>query len=114
MTSILPNKVITWRLQAIFTDYALKTPPYTGRLVLRFERSKLPRHTKRRFAVLRVLKILDPIKPIDPDYDQRLPVPLEGQLLLSVRGLPRSYNLDSKFTQVLGDLPSIPDDEPDL
>ncbi|KAG6875873.1 hypothetical protein C0993_006956, partial [Termitomyces sp. T159_Od127] len=90
-------------------------PLYVGRIVLRFERSTLPQHKNGNFAVLRVLKILDAIKPVNPRATVHLPVPLVGELLVSISGRARSFNLDkAKFMQGLRALPSLPDDEPDL
>ncbi|KAG6896035.1 hypothetical protein C0992_010758 [Termitomyces sp. T32_za158] len=112
---ILPEKVITRRLYAVFYNQTWKFNPYTGRLVVRFERSTLPEHSKGNFIVLRVLKILDPVKSIDPAYVGDFPVPIVGQLLMRTHVCVRSYNLD-KIIALSGilDLPSIPDDEPDL
>ncbi|KAG6895949.1 hypothetical protein C0992_011338, partial [Termitomyces sp. T32_za158] len=111
----LPNKVVFRRFFYISYDPAKKIHPYTGRLVVRFERSTLPEHSEGNFIVLRVLKILDPVKSIDPDYDGRLPVPIVGQVLMKTRVRARSYNLD-KETSISGlvDLPSFPDDQANL
>ncbi|KAG6891800.1 hypothetical protein C0992_003683, partial [Termitomyces sp. T32_za158] len=90
---------------------------YSGRLVVRLERSTLPEHSERNFLVMRVLKILDPIKPVDPDYDGNVPVPIVGQLVMKSRRRIRLciFDLD-KFVAKAGfmNLPSVPDDEPDL
>ncbi|KAG6878606.1 hypothetical protein C0992_007853 [Termitomyces sp. T32_za158] len=115
LTALCPNKVTNIRFQAIFYDSHKDICPYTGRLVLRFERSTLPVHTKGNFVVLRVLKILDPIKCVYPHYDGRIPEPLVDNLLISPRGGPRAYNLDRTRSNFrLETLPSIPDDKPDL
>ncbi|KAG5653230.1 hypothetical protein H0H81_001613 [Sphagnurus paluster] len=53
---------------------------YTGRLLLRLERSTLPEHSGTEAVVLRVLKILEPVLPIR-DYDMRVPMPRKGELL---------------------------------
>ncbi|GLB38770.1 hypothetical protein LshimejAT787_0506350 [Lyophyllum shimeji] len=68
--------------------------PYSGRILARFERSTLPQHAGTRSVVLRVLKILDPIKSTIPGYDMYLPRPQEGALLLRPRGRVFSANLD--------------------
>ncbi|KAG6853306.1 hypothetical protein C0991_005315 [Blastosporella zonata] len=55
--------------------------PYSGRLLLRFERSTLLEHSKARILVIRVVKILEPITSVIPDYDMYFPIPQEGELL---------------------------------
>ncbi|KAF5377845.1 hypothetical protein D9615_006728 [Tricholomella constricta] len=59
--------------------------PYTGRILVRFEPSPFPEHARPAprppVIVLRVLKILTPIKVILPQYDMHVPVPVEGALL---------------------------------
>ncbi|KAG6906722.1 hypothetical protein DXG01_012412 [Tephrocybe rancida] len=57
--------------------------PYTGHLLLRFERSTLREHSKARILVVRVLKILEPVNVVIPDYDHYLAQPREGELLKS-------------------------------
>jgi hypothetical protein len=52
-----------------------------GDILLRFERSALPEHAGANFLVLRVLKIMEPIKVTIPGYDMRYPLPEEGSLL---------------------------------
>ncbi|KAG5652724.1 hypothetical protein H0H81_003975 [Sphagnurus paluster] len=55
--------------------------PYTGRILVRFERSTLPDHAGIDAIVARVFKILEPIQVVVPNYDMRLPIPEEGSLL---------------------------------
>ena len=84
---------------------------------MRCERSTLPEHAGGNLLVLRVLKILDPIKPVDPHYDMRLPVPCVGSLILNSKGCVRSLNLDdgsNKTFIAFKNLPSLPDVEPNL
>ncbi|KAG6901138.1 hypothetical protein C0995_016580 [Termitomyces sp. Mi166 len=92
-----------------------KTPPYTGQIVVRFERSTLPEHAGGNFVVIRVLKILDPVKPVDPHYDNFIEVPRVGELVLNSKRRLDSYDLDTRHVLAgLKDLPSVPDVEPDL
>ncbi|KAH0585799.1 hypothetical protein H2248_007090 [Termitomyces sp. 'cryptogamus'] len=90
--------------------------PYTGRIVVRFERSTLQQHAGGNFLVLRVLKILDPITPADPDYDMYLPMPRVGSLVVVANNRVRSFDLDEGNSRLgnLKYLPSLPDVEPDL
>ncbi|KAG6839689.1 hypothetical protein C0991_012554 [Blastosporella zonata] len=44
--------------------------PYSGRLLLRFERSTLPEHSMARIIVIRVIKVLEPITCVIPKYDR--------------------------------------------
>ncbi|KAG6826925.1 hypothetical protein H0H92_013882, partial [Tricholoma furcatifolium] len=70
--------------------------PYRGRILLRFERSTLPKHAHDRIVVLRVLKVLEPITPVEPDYDMFTPPPKEGDFLrTNSRNLVLSINLDA-------------------
>ncbi|KAG6875518.1 hypothetical protein C0993_008848, partial [Termitomyces sp. T159_Od127] len=115
LSCLLPNGIINSILYHLSTDKSRSEAPYVGRLVLRFERSTLPQHKNGNFVVLRVLKILDAIKPVNPHAKIDLPVPLVGELLVSISGRVRSFNLDkAKLIQGLRALPSLPDDEPDL
>ncbi|GLB38767.1 hypothetical protein LshimejAT787_0506320 [Lyophyllum shimeji] len=72
----------------VFTDSRSKVcpvpkSPYSGRILVRFEHSTLPQHVATRSLVLRVLKILQPIKVRIPGYDGHVPMPREGALLQS-------------------------------
>ncbi|KAG5717515.1 hypothetical protein E4T56_gene6572 [Termitomyces sp. T112] len=91
---------------------------YTGRVVVRHERSTLQEHAGGNFVVLRVLKILDPITPVDPHYDMHFCLPRVGSLLLTSKNRVRSFNLDPNHCQSIGvalkHLPSIPNVELDL
>ncbi|KAJ7069778.1 hypothetical protein C8F01DRAFT_528413 [Mycena amicta] len=57
--------------------------PYKGQALVRFELSSLPQHTKdrKRFGVVRVLKIIAPPSPKDATYDGYLPPPVEGEVV---------------------------------
>ncbi|KAF9812235.1 hypothetical protein IEO21_06275 [Rhodonia placenta] len=68
-------------------------PAYTGQILCRLERSTLPNHAQRRVVVLRVLEIIEPIRPIVPDYDGYLEPPAEGALLQRGRK-PVSIDID--------------------
>ncbi|GLB43324.1 hypothetical protein LshimejAT787_1302250 [Lyophyllum shimeji] len=73
-------------------------PPYTGRVLVRFERSALPEHAHGRFLVVRVLKIVEPIEVAIPGYDMWFPVPKEGSLVQRHAGkktVPLSIDLDN-------------------
>ncbi|KAF5377835.1 hypothetical protein D9615_006720 [Tricholomella constricta] len=64
---------------------SVQSVPYTGRILVRFEPSPFPEHGRPAprppVIVLRVLKILIPIKVIPPQYDMYVLVPVEGALL---------------------------------
>ncbi|KAG6860434.1 hypothetical protein C0995_011202 [Termitomyces sp. Mi166 len=113
---ISADQVRRVKIGPMFNDSAVSSNPYTGRLLLRFEQSTLPEHVKGNFVVLRVLKILEPIKLVDPNYNKRLPIPRVGELVTKTNHDYRSYNLDDKTCSVRGlkYLPSIPDDQPNL
>ncbi|KAH0585790.1 hypothetical protein H2248_007082 [Termitomyces sp. 'cryptogamus'] len=116
--AIVSDKILSSFLVNTFFDSRRSklATPYTGRIVVCFERSTLPEHARGNFVVLRVLKILDPIALVDPDYDMHVPMPRVGSLLFTTRNRVCSYNLDEsrKLSVVLKRLPSIPDIEPDL
>ncbi|KAG6820131.1 hypothetical protein H0H93_005006 [Arthromyces matolae] len=81
-----------------FRDHSLKANPYTGILLLRLEQATVEQAQRllkgevnevarkenkslAAAAVIRVLKILQPIRVVIPDYNMRLPIPREGELL---------------------------------
>ncbi|KAG5638633.1 hypothetical protein H0H81_011352 [Sphagnurus paluster] len=76
----------------------MRRRPYIGRVLLRFERSTLQQHAGTDTVVLRVLKIIEPIRTTDSNYDMRASVPVEGMLLeklrRGVRG-PISFDLNN-------------------
>ncbi|KAG6901137.1 hypothetical protein C0995_016579 [Termitomyces sp. Mi166 len=88
-TSISPDRIREGLISSPFLDTRVrqkainKGPPYTGQIVVRFERSTLPEHAGGNFVVIRVLKILDPVKPVDPHYDNFIEVPRVGGLILN-------------------------------
>ncbi|KAF5377923.1 hypothetical protein D9615_006760 [Tricholomella constricta] len=92
--ALLPKFLRDWRA-------SVRSVPYTGRILVRFELSPFPEHARPAprppVIVLRVLKILSPIKVILPQYDMYVPVPVEGALLekKSPRGLSnRVFSID--------------------
>jgi len=58
----------------------MRTSPYTGSALARFERSTLPDHKGTRTVVLRFLKIITPVKCVIPNYDGFIVPPKEGEL----------------------------------
>jgi len=72
--------------------------PYSGSALCCFERSNLPQHKGTRTVVIRIVKIISPVTCRYPDYDGRVPLPVEGRLLqhyLKRKGLqPFSFNVD--------------------
>jgi len=58
----------------------IRTHPYTGRALARFERSTLPHHEGTRTLVLRYLKIITPVKCVIPHNDGYIIQPEEGEL----------------------------------
>jgi len=54
--------------------------PYTGSALARFERSTLPEREGTRTVVLRLLKIITPVKCVIPLYDGFICCPKEGEL----------------------------------
>ncbi|KAJ7221380.1 hypothetical protein GGX14DRAFT_514370 [Mycena pura] len=97
----------------IFRDHRkrigrLPAYPYDGIAIVRFEVSKLPEHAGRRFAVLRIVKMIEPPTLRIPDYDGFLPAPVEGGLVYrhpigrSKEVLePWSLNLDKPLAKAL-------------
>ncbi|KAG6879153.1 hypothetical protein C0992_004749 [Termitomyces sp. T32_za158] len=90
------------RFQWPFRDNRLmvKANPYSGHVLLRLERSTLPQHANSRIIVVRVLKILEEPEVVIPDYDMRLPMPEEGELLHSISRdrrskVPYTINLEN-------------------
>jgi hypothetical protein len=51
-----------------------------GRALARFERSTLPDHKGTRTVMLRILKIITPVKCVIPDYGGYIALPKEGEL----------------------------------
>lgn len=64
------------------------------------ERSPLPAHIGTRTMVLRVQKIISPIRTRIPDYDGHLPKPVEGELVMKRANggsiEPWSLDIDAK------------------
>ncbi|KAF8074031.1 hypothetical protein FPV67DRAFT_1480389 [Lyophyllum atratum] len=87
-----PGKMGLMMVRSMFVDRRKKyrdgLVPYSGRILVRFERSTLPQHVGTRSLVLRVLDILEPIKAVIPGYDMHLPVPKEGGLVETHHGGP--------------------------
>ncbi|KAF8074029.1 hypothetical protein FPV67DRAFT_782790 [Lyophyllum atratum] len=80
-----PQKLGVMAIAGMFNDKRKENTegmvPYSGRILVRFERSTLPQHAGSRFLVLRVLDILEPIKVVCPGYDMHLPIPKKGTLV---------------------------------
>ncbi|KAG6888525.1 hypothetical protein C0995_007637 [Termitomyces sp. Mi166 len=118
LTFVLPNQLRYASLLAPFSDgrgYKTGIHPYTGRILVRFERSTLQEHEGGNFVVIRVLKILDPINLVDPHYDMYLPVPRVGSLLVNGRNEAYSRDLDKPHPMSsLKYLPSVPDVKLDM
>ena len=53
---------------------------FIGSALVRFERSTLPEHEGARTVVLRLLKIITPVKCVIPLYDGYISCPKEGEL----------------------------------
>ncbi|KAG6853273.1 hypothetical protein C0991_005544 [Blastosporella zonata] len=113
--AITATQVRTMSLRQFFVDFREQAflLAYKGRLLLRFERSKLLDHAETNTVVLRVLKILDPIKFNIPGYDAYIPLPQAGGLLLmrkSSRVGVRSWDLDDETDPVSLALRILPSD----
>ncbi|KAG5638226.1 hypothetical protein H0H81_001227 [Sphagnurus paluster] len=104
-------------LANIFYDVRRESPPtpFTGRVLVKFERSTLKEHANTDTLVLRVIKIIEPIHLIDTYHDTKKPIPVEGMLFerysRAVSG-PWSFNL-GKLSKNMKDLarfvnPSLP------
>ncbi|KAF8074030.1 hypothetical protein FPV67DRAFT_782767 [Lyophyllum atratum] len=100
-----PRKLGVMAISSIFNDRRKENTkgavPYSGRILVRFERSTLPQHAGTRSVVLRVLDIIEPIRVAHPGYDMYLPIPKKGCLVETHSsglhpGAPRpwSINLD--------------------
>ncbi|GLB38722.1 hypothetical protein LshimejAT787_0505870 [Lyophyllum shimeji] len=102
---VTPDGIGSARHELIFKDRRahVNAVPYSGRVLLRFERSRLPEHTGTRSVVIRVLKILEPIEVVIPGYDMRLPVPKEGDLIHKhdLRQVLRPFSIDLDKTRNL-------------
>ena len=61
----------------------------------RFERSTFPEHKDTRTVVLRILKIITPVKCVIPSYDGYVCVPEEGRLYMRPK-----VNTDKRQYQV--------------
>ncbi|KAF5376475.1 hypothetical protein D9615_008623 [Tricholomella constricta] len=98
---VTPHAFDELRIHNFLVDYRsdIGASPYTvthpGRLLLRFERSTLPEHAGSDVVVIRVLKILEPLKVVIPMYDMAVPMPCEGELLqIRYRNKNRPYSMD--------------------
>lgn len=83
-------------------------PTYAGKMVCRFERSTLEEHASRWILFIRVLKIIEPVRCLVPDYDGYMEEPKEGALI-SRHGTAVSIDLENsdawKAFRMLYDLP---------
>ncbi|KAG5638639.1 hypothetical protein H0H81_011358 [Sphagnurus paluster] len=100
---VLSNSVGRIRVNNTFYDHRehICCCPYTGRILVRFERCTPPQHTGTNSIALRVLKVIEPISTVKPDYDMRLPIPTEGRLLEKPR-----YNRSAPIVFDLNKLPN--------
>ncbi|GLB38719.1 hypothetical protein LshimejAT787_0505840 [Lyophyllum shimeji] len=102
---VTPDGIGIARHEDVFRDRRahVNAVPYSGRVLLRLERSRLPEHTGTRSVVIRVLKILEPIEVVIPGYDMRLPVPKEGDLIHKhdLRRVLRPFSVDLDKTRNL-------------
>ncbi|GLB38723.1 hypothetical protein LshimejAT787_0505880 [Lyophyllum shimeji] len=79
----------------IFTPHTIGTvrlrfrTPYSGCVLLRFERSTMPENAGTRTVVLRVLKTLEPVKAVIPAHNMRIPEPKEPGRLAPNAPRPR-------------------------
>jgi hypothetical protein len=77
---------------------------FEGSVLVRFERSTLPEHEGTRTIVLRVLKIITPVKCVIPDYDGYLCCPKEGELYSRLhrvtKKFPSPLNLEQQVWSV--------------
>lgn len=73
----------------------LSVVPKTGTVACRFERSTLKRHAGKRVLLLRVLKVVEPVRCVEPGYDGHIQQPLEGAFMCR-RGIPVGINVDHK------------------
>ena len=92
-----------WESERAPIDYFRE---FLGSSLARFERSTLPDHKGTRTVVLRLLKIITPVKCVIPLYNGYIPYPREGELYQKSRinvseslechiDKPRSYNYSS-------------------
>jgi hypothetical protein len=89
---------------AQFIPILLKSQP-PGSALCCFERSNLPQHQGTRTVVIRIVKIISPVTCRYPDYDGRVPLPVEGELVQRrylQKGLqPVSFNVDlERYTEL--------------
>ena len=66
-------------MQVIISRY-FYSYEFVGSALAQFERSTLPEHKGTRTVVLRLLKIISPVKCVIPLYDGHLCWPKEGEL----------------------------------
>lgn len=83
----------------------------SGSALVRFERLSLPGQpiSKGRTVVLRVLNFIEPLSITDPEYDEYIPTPLEGGLVLRNERkhyVPWSCNIDTDGSEE-GDIADV-------
>jgi hypothetical protein len=61
----------------------------------------LPEHLKDRIIVMRILKFVEPVTCVIPNYDGRLQFPREGELFYQQRLFTRRIDADSPTSQCL-------------
>lgn len=84
-------------------DYVL------GSALCCFEKSPLPIHQGTRTLVVRVKKITSPIKELIPGYDDWIPKPQEGQLVMrrTIGGRLKPWCLDIDKRAMAADLQGL-------
>jgi hypothetical protein len=73
---------------------------FIGSALAQFERSTLPDHNGRRIVVLRILKMITPVKCLIPHYDDHICRPKEGELYQRPPWHPFGKNVRSKQNYV--------------
>lgn len=69
----------------------------SGSVSVRFELSDLPEHAGTPTLVIRVLKLLEPVKHLIPGYDGSVMVPEEGALVSRTMGVKGSKKRASSW-----------------
>ncbi|KAJ7468243.1 hypothetical protein B0H11DRAFT_2045993, partial [Mycena galericulata] len=99
-----PSEILTSCVSTLFSEVSrrVRSYPYKGSALVRFERSPLPEHAGRRVLVLRVLEIINPVELVVPGYEGRVELPKAGELY-SMRprdngpSKPWTYDLDLSY-----------------
>ncbi|TFK48075.1 hypothetical protein OE88DRAFT_601140 [Heliocybe sulcata] len=114
---VIPQKAVTkfmvptsssierMKLRHLFHPERMKVAPFTGRILVQFERSTLPEHAGTRSVVLRIVQILQYAKSKNQDIGVAVPEPKEGDLVMKLRRgsegqeewIPWSVDVDKKY-----------------